>query len=305
MLKRLSVLALLCTLLYTGASAQELRANVTVVANQLQGVDKKIFTTLQNSLKEFINNRRWADDSYAPSERIECNVMLNLTGMPSSDVYRGTLTIQATRPVYNSSYVTSIFNLQDNNVLFRYTEFQPLEFNDNRVGGSDPLAANLTAIVAYYVYVVLGMDADSFSPRGGDNFFKKAQNIVINAPDGKDVSGWKAFESQRNRYWLTDNLLNVKFNNFHDVMYQYHRMGLDQMYDDVNGGRSAIMNCINLLYAIYQDVPNSMLMQTFYSAKGDELLKIFSKAMPQEKSRAAEMLAKMDIPNAGRYQQMR
>ncbi|MBV7533284.1 DUF4835 family protein [Chitinophaga sp. sic0106] len=304
MLKRFSVILLLCSATLF-ASAQEFRANVTVVATQLTGVDKKIFTTLQNSLKEFINNRHWASDAYSPAERIECNIMLNLTGVVSSDIYRGTLTIQATRPVYNASYVTSLLNIQDNNVLFRYTEFQPMEFNDNRVAGSDPLAANLTAIFAYYAYVMLGMDADSFSPRGGDAFFKKAQNVVNNAPDGKDVSGWKAFESQRNRYWLTDNLLNVKFNNFHDVMYQYHRMGLDLMYDDVNTGRGAIMNCINLLYAIYQDVPNSMLMQTFYSAKGEELLKIFSKAMPQEKSRAAEMLAKMDIPNAAKYQQMR
>ncbi|SHK88872.1 protein of unknown function [Chitinophaga jiangningensis] len=304
MLKRFSVFLLLCCATLF-ANAQEFRANVTVVATQLTGVDKKIFTTLQNSLKEFINNRHWASDAYSPAERIECNIMLNLTGVVSSDIYRGTLTIQATRPVYNASYVTSLLNIQDNNVLFRYTEFQPMEFNDNRVAGSDPLAANLTAIFAYYAYVMLGLDADSFSPRGGDAFFKKAQNVVNNAPDGKDVSGWKAFESQRNRYWLTDNLLNVKFNNFHDVMYQYHRMGLDLMYDDVNTGRGAIMNCINLLYAIYQDVPNSMLMQTFYSAKGDELLKIFSKAMPQEKARAAEMLAKMDIPNAAKYQQMR
>ncbi|WP_291907769.1 DUF4835 family protein [Chitinophaga sp. CB10] len=304
MLKRFSVFLLLCSATLF-ASAQEFRANVTVVASQLTGVDKKIFTTLQNSLKEFINNRHWASEAYAPAERIECNIMLNLTGVVSSDVYRGTLTIQATRPVYNSSYMTSLLNIQDNNVLFRYTEFQPLEFNDNRVAGSDPLAANLTAIFAYYAYVMLGLDADSFSPRGGDAFFKKAQNVVNNAPDGKDVSGWKAFESQRNRYWLTDNLLNVKFNNFHDVMYQYHRMGLDLMYEDVNTGRSAIMNCINLLYAIHQDIPNSMLMQTFYAAKADELMKIFSRAMPQEKARAAEMLAKMDIPNAGKYQQMR
>lgn len=126
-----------------------------------------------------------------------------------------------------------------------------------------------------------------------------------NAPDGKDISGWKAFEGTRNRYWLQDNLLNAKFLNFHDVMYQYHRNGLDVMYEDVNRGRAAIMNCLNLLYAIHQDIPNSMLMQTFYSAKADELQKIFSKAMPQEKMRAAELLAQMDVPNAQKYQQMK
>ncbi|MBC9930771.1 DUF4835 family protein [Chitinophaga qingshengii] len=285
--------------------AQEIRANVTVVANQIQGVDRKVFTTLQTALKEFLNNRHWTDDAFTPAERIECNFLLNVTGVTGENSYKASLTIQATRPVYNSSYVTSLLNTQDNNVVFRYAEFQPLEFSDTRVVGNDPMASNLTAIMAYYVNIILGLDYDSFSPRGGDAYFKKALNIVNNAPDGKDISGWKAFEGNRNRYWLEDNLLNAKFLNFHDVMYQYHRNGLDVMYEDVNRGRAAIMNCLNLLYAIHQDIPNSMLLQTFYAAKADELQKIFSKAMPQEKSRAAELLAQMDVPNAQKYQQMK
>ncbi|PSL50126.1 uncharacterized protein DUF4835 [Chitinophaga niastensis] len=302
------------TVLLTGAlvlsfcrpvHAQEIRANVTVVANQVQGVDKKIFVTLQTALKEFLNNRHWANDAFTPAERIECNFLLNVTGTTGSDTYKASLTIQATRPVFNSSYVTSLLNLQDNNIVFRYAEFQPLEFSDNRVVGNDPLASNLTAIMAYYVDIILGLDYDSFSPRGGDLYFKKALNIVNNAPDGKDITGWKAFEGNRNRYWLQDNLLNAKFMPFHDVMYQYHRMGLDVMYDDVNKGRAAIMNCLNLMYAIHQDVPNTMLVQAFFTAKSDELLKLFSKAMPQEKSRAAELLSQMDIPNAQKYQQMK
>lgn len=296
-------------LLLTGtghyAMAQEIRANVTVVSNQITGVDKKVFTTLQTALKEFLNNRRWADDSYLPQERIECNFLLNVTAEGGNNSYRATLTVQATRPVFNSGYVTSLLNTQDNNVMFRYVEYQPLEFNENRVTANDPLVSNLTAIMAYYVYVILGLDYDSFSPRGGDVFYKKALNIVNNAPDGKDISGWKAFEGNRNRYWLQDNLLNVKFSNFHDVMYQYHRMGLDMMYEDASKGRSAIMNCLNLLYAIHQDVPNSMLMQVFYNAKSDELQKIFAKAPPQEKTRAVQLLAQMDVPNAARYQEMK
>ncbi|MCW3463294.1 type IX secretion system protein PorD [Chitinophaga nivalis] len=285
--------------------AQEIRANVTVVANQLTGVDKKIFTTLQTALREFLNNRHWANDAFTPAERIECNFLLNVTGETGNNSYKATLTVQATRPVFNSGYATSLLNIQDNNVVFRYAEFQPLEFSDTRIVSNDPLASNLTAIVAYYVYIILGMDYDSFSPRGGDVYFRKALNIVNNAPEGKDVAGWKAFEGQRNRYWLQDNLLNAKFLNFHDVMYQYHRLGLDKMYEDVNKGRSTIMNCLNLLYAIHQDIPNSMLMQTFFSAKSDELQKVFSKAMPQEKTRAAELLSQLDVPNAQKYQQMK
>ena len=290
---------------YSPARAQEIRANVSVVAGQVQGVDKKIFTTLQNAIREFLNNRHWANDAFTPAERIECNFLLNVTGVSGPDTYKASLTIQATRPVYNSSYVTSLLNIQDNNVVFRYVEFQQLEYSDTRIAGNDPLASNLTAILAYYVNIILGLDYDSFSPRGGDVYFKKALNIVNNAPDGKDVSGWKAFEGNRNRYWLQDNLLNAKFLQFHDVMYQYHRQGLDVMYDDVNKGRAAILNCLNMLYSIHQDIPNSMLMQTFFSAKGEELLKLFTKAMPQERARAAELLSQMDVPNAQKYQQMK
>lgn len=287
------------------ATAQELRANVTVNANQVSGTNKKMFITLQNSMKEFLNGRRWSDDVYGPAERIECNFVLNVTGDVGNNTFRATLTIQATRPVFNAGYMSSLLNMQDNSLVFRYVEFQPLDFSDNRVVGNDPLASNLTAVLAYYCYIILGLDADSFSPRGGDAFFKKALNIVSNAPDGKDISGWKPFEGNRNRYWLQDNLLNVKFSRFHDVMYQYHRQGMDMMYDDITKGRSAVMNCLNMLYAVYQDIPNSMLMATFFTAKSDELQKIFSKAPPQEKSRAAQLLAQMDVTNAAKYQQMK
>ncbi|NLR82878.1 DUF4835 family protein [Chitinophaga eiseniae] len=287
------------------AQAQEIRANVSVVAAQVQGVDKKIFTTLQNSIREFLNNRHWANDAFTPAERIECNFLLNVTGTIGSDTYKASLTIQATRPVYNASYVTSLMNIQDNSVVFRYVEFQQLEFSDTRIVGNDPMSSNLTAILAYYVNIILGLDYDSFSPRGGDPYFKKALNIVNNAPDGKEISGWKAFEGNRNRYWLQDNLLNAKFLQFHDVMYQYHRQGLDVMYDDVAKGRATVLNCLNMLYSIHQDIPNSMLMQVFFAAKGEELQKLFAKAMPQERSRAAELLSQMDVPNAQRYQQMK
>lgn len=296
----------LCLLGAFHVNAQELRANVSVQAAQLStGTDKKIFSTLQSALAEFLNNRRWTDDAFTPAERIECNVLLNVTQALGNNTYKASLTIQATRPVFNAGYTTSILNTQDNNIVFKYIEFQPLEFNEQRIVANDPLVSNLTASLAYYIYIILGMDYDSFSPRGGDNFFKKALNIVNNAPDGKDISGWKAFEGNRNRYWLQDNLLNVKFARFHDVMYQYHRQGLDQMYEDVNKGRAAVMNCLNMLMGIHEEMPNSMLLQVFFNAKSDELLKIFSKAPPQEKIRAGQMLSVLDVPNANKYQQLR
>ncbi|MGE7778101.1 DUF4835 family protein [Chitinophaga sp. NPDC101104] len=296
----------LCLMASLAAGAQEFRANVSVQAAQLgTNVEKRIFTTLQTALNEFINGRRWTDDAFTTAERIECNFLLNVTQDLGNNTYRASLTVQAGRPVFNTSYTSSIFNTQDNNLVFRYVEFQPMEFNEQRISGNDPLASNLTAVVAYYCYIILGLDYDSFSPRGGDNYFKKALNIVNNAPDGKDVSGWKAFEGNRNRYWLQDNLLNVKFARFHDVMYTYHRMGLDQMYEDVNKGRAAIMNCLNMLMSIQEDQPNSMVVQSFFAAKNEELMKLFSKAPPQEKMRAIQMLSVLDVPNANKYQQMK
>jgi hypothetical protein len=291
----------------SSVQAQELRANVTVTTGGKvnNNTSRKVFTTLQNAIKEFLNGRRWSDEGFAPAERIECNFLLTITEDVGNNTFRANLTVQSTRPVYNAGYLSSTLNMQDVNVAFRYVEFQPLEFSDNRVVGNDPLASNLTAILAYYTYIILGLDADSFAPKGGDDYFKKALNIVSNAPDGKEISGWKPFEGNRNRYWLQDNLLNVKFSRFHDVMYQYHRQGMDMMYEDMNKGRNAVMNCLNMLYAVYQDIPNSMLMAVFFSAKADELQKIFAKAPPQEKNRAAQLLAQMDVTNAAKYQQMK
>ena len=304
---RILLLSSLCLLFVSAANAQELRANVSVQPGPKlsSSTDRKVLTTLQGALSEFINNRRWTEDAFTPAERIECNFLLNITDALGNNTYKATLTIQATRPVYNASYTSSLLNTQDVNLVFKYVEFQPLEFNEQRIVGNDPLVSNLTATVAYYIYIVLGLDYDSFSLRGGDPYFKKALNIVNNAPDGRDIAGWKAFEGNRNRYWLQDNLLNVKFSRFHDVMYQYHRLGLDRMYEDVKEGRAAIMNCLNMLMAIHEDVPNSMLMQVFFNAKNNELLKIFAGAPPQEKARAAQMMAQLDVPNANKYQQLR
>ncbi|PUZ29221.1 DUF4835 domain-containing protein [Chitinophaga parva] len=301
-----TLLAAILILTGFSASAQELRATVNVVASSVQNTtDKRVYNTLQSAIKDFLNNRRWSDDAFAPAERIECNFLLNITAEVSSGTYRANLTVQATRPVYNTNYTSTLFNFQDNNVVFKYAEFQSLEFSDTRVAGSDPMAANLTAVLAYYVDVILGLDYDSFSPRGGDPFFKKALNIVNNAPDGKDIAGWKAFEGNRNRYWLIDNLTNVKFARFHDVMYQYHRQGLDVMYDDAARGRGAIINCVNMLAAINDDVPNSMLLQVFFLAKNEEVFRIFNRATPQEKGRVSQLLASMDVPNANKYLQLK
>ena len=285
-------------------SGQELNAKVSVMAGQIKSsVDKKAFQTLQTALTNLLNNRKWTNDSYRQQEKIVCHFLLNITQDVEPGVYRAVLTIQSARPVYNSSYVSPLINFQDNDVTFKYVEFQQVEFNESNITGSDPAASNLTAIFAYYVYMILGLDYDSFSPRGGDLYFKKAQQIVTSAPDGRNITGWKAFDGQRNRYWLAENFNNSKYSLLHDAYYTYYRLGLDKMYEDENEARQQILNALNHLNTLSTDNRNLMALQFFFLGKSGELSKLFKKSPPQERVRASELLQRLDIANAGTYKQ--
>lgn len=282
---------------------QEIQSKVTVNASRVgTQTDKKVFQTLQTALTNFVNTRKWTKETFQPNERIVCNFLLNVTAADNGNI-QSTLTIQAARPVYNSSYESPLINFIDESVNFRYVEYQNLEFNENRVSGTDPAASNLTAIFAYYINIILGLDFDSFSLRGGDPYFQKAQNIVNNAPDGRDLSGWRAFDGQRNRYWLMENLTNSRYALLHDAMYSYYRLGMDNMYDNENDARNAIMNTLNLLNNVSKDAPNLMMLQFFFLGKSTEFIKIFKKAPADERSRALEMLARLDVSNANNYKQ--
>lgn len=284
--------------------AQEINARVTVVSAQIStSVDRRVFRTLQTALTDFINKRKWTQDDYGPQEKIACNFLLNLQSSPESNVYKATLTVQAARPVFNSTYQSALINYQDADIAFRYVEFQPIEFNENRVQGTEPLAANLTAIIAYYVYLVLGLDGDSFSPRGGDTWFKKANAIVNAAPDGRNISGWRPFDGQRNRYWLAENLLNSRYNLIHDAYYSYYRQGLDQLSDSDLKGRLGVMAALNSLSTLHAENPNLMLYPFFFQGKSDELIGMLKKANPGERARAMEILQKVDVTNASKYKQ--
>lgn len=301
MLKR-SVCLLLFIAGYVGSFGQELQARVTVNASRVPTtVDKKIFTTLQNQLTNFLNNRKWTADAFQTQEKIECSFFLNIESVVETNVYRAAITVQAARPVYNSSYNTALLNFQDADVSFRYVEYQPVEFNENRVQGSDPLAGNLTAVFAYYVYTILGLDYSSFSAKGGDVYFQKAQNIVNNAPEGRNINGWRAFDGQRNRYWLMENMMNTRYNTIHDVMYTYYRQGLDNMYSNESGAREQIVQALSQLQNVNVENPNIMFTQFFMQGKSDELIRIFKKSPPPEKARVSEILQKLDIANAGKY----
>ncbi|MEQ1677408.1 MAG: DUF4835 family protein [Chitinophagaceae bacterium] len=285
---------------------QELQARLSVITSKVSTqVDKKIFLTLQTALTNFLNNRRWTNDAFQPSEKIQCNFLLTIEQDLGNNVFKGKLTIQAARPIFNTNYDSPIMNFQDEYIAFRYVEFQPVEFNENRVQGNDPLVANLTAVLAYYVNIILGLDYDSFSMKGGDAYFQKAWNIVNNAPERKEIEGWRSFESQRNRYWLAENLNSNRFALVHDAIFAYYRSGMDIFYENEDAGRNGILNCLNFLNTVNNENPNSMILQFFFQGKGNELVKVFSKATAEQKTRAKDILARIDLTNAAAYRELK
>jgi len=288
------------------ASGQEIQARFSVITNKVSTqVDRKVFQTLQTALTNFLNSRRWTNDVFQANEKIQCSFLLTIDQDLGNNIYKGKLTVQAARPIFNTTYVSPIINFIDDNVVFKYIEFQPVEFNENRVQGNDPLVANLTAILAYYANIILGFDYDSFTQRGGDAYFQKAWNIVNNAPESGDITGWKSFESLRNRYWLAENLNTSRYALVHDAVYAYYRNGMDLFYENEEAGRSGILNCLNFLNTVNSENPNSMIMQFFFQGKSNELVKVFSKATPDTKTRARELLNRLDITNSQKYKELK
>ncbi|MBL7766093.1 MAG: DUF4835 family protein [Chitinophagaceae bacterium] len=299
---------LLTILILSGYSlqAQELNAKVTVIADQVQGTDPKVFKTLEQSLTEFINTRKWGNDNFDSKEKIDCNLTLiinkNIEGVEGG--FQGRISIQATRPVFNTSYTSSLVNFIDKDVAFKYIQFQPIEFNDNRVAGNDALISNLPAIVAYYCYIILGLDYDSFAFKSGTDFFSKAQNIANNAPEFKAISGWKATESQRNRFWLIDQIVNVRFAEMRDVFYKYHRQGMDLMSSDSETARNTINSLFPILQKINNENPSSMWMQFFFNAKSEELQNFLAETPMPDKQKIIQILSVLDVSNAGKYAEL-
>lgn len=277
--------------------AQELRCNISISSQKIQGANKTVFETMQSDLYEFMNNRKWTDHQYAMDERIECNFFINLDEQISSDEFKGSIQVQARRPVFNSSYETILLNIKDNDFHAKYVEYQTLEFNET--SNKD----NLTNILAYYAYIVLGMDYDSFSPEGGTEFFQKAQTIVNNSQNATQ-KGWKAFESERNRYWLVENILNKSYAGFRSCTYQYNRLGLDVMADKPEEGRGVIAESLKSIQKVFRARPSLYILQVFFDAKSDELVNIFSKSFPDERNRVTAILNECDPSNGSKYEKI-
>ena len=298
-MKKLLVILIISMVSANYVSSQELRCNVQVITNQIQGTNKQKFTTLQRAIYEFMNGRNWTNHVFNSQERIEANIMINLTEEISSDEFRGTIQIQSRRPVYNSSYNTVLFNYMDNNLHFRYTEHETLEFSENQH------LSNLTSILAFYAYIIIGLDYDSFSLNGGTEFFQRAETIVSNAQSASE-RGWKSFESNRNRYWLVSNLRNSRYAPVREFVYRYHRLGLDRMSQRPAEARTEIAESLLLIQKVHREKPDPFmhLLQVVFDTKSDELINVFSETNPDEASRVASLLREVDPANTPKYQRI-
>lgn len=282
----------------SGISAQEIDCRIQLNYSRLPGTTyQQVFQTLQQQLYEFINNTVWTNHVYARDERIECNIFITVEEAISSDEFRATIQIQSSRPVFNTSYMSPVFNHMDNDFQFRYVEHEPLEFNENSH------RSNLTSVLAFYVYIILGFDYDTFGPMSGTEFFKKAERIVQNAQNAQE-RGWKAFENLTNRYWLVENLLNDQYSGMREFLYAYHRQGLDRMPEKPTEGRGNVEQAIENFRNVHRRRPGSFLMQVITTAKRDEIINIFKEAFPDEKARIFNIMKEVDPANTSEYNKM-
>jgi len=281
--------------------AQELNCNVQISAQRIQGSNRQVFESMQRDLFEFMNNTVWTNHVFSYSERIDCNILINLNDQLSADEFRGTIQIQLSRPVFNTTYKSTMLNFIDNSFQFRYVEFQPLEFDPSTYRSS------LVSVLAYYTYMILGFDYDSFSPLGGTEFFQMAEKIVTNAQNAPEP-GWKPYDGSRNRnrYWLVKNVLDKEYEGVRQFLYDYNINGLDKMESRIAEARTSMVESLKLIQDVYRKKPDPFmyLVQVVMDAKSDELINIFSEAFPEERSRVVQILTEIDPANKAKYEKI-
>ena len=281
--------------------AQELNCNIQISAQRIQGSNRQVFESMQKDLFEFMNNTVWTNHVFNYAERIDCNILINLTDQLSADEFKGTIQIQLSRPIFNTTYNSTLLNFIDNNFQFKYVEFQPLEFDPSTNKSS------LVSVLAYYTYMVLGFDYDSFAPMGGTEFFQMAEKIVTNAQNAPEP-GWKPYDGSRNRnrYWLVKNVLDKEYEGVRQFIYEYYINGLDKMESKAPEARTSMVESLKLMQDVYRKKPDPFmyLVQVVMDAKSDELINIYSAAFPEEKSRVVEILTEIDPANKAKYEKI-
>lgn len=276
--------------------SQELNCSVQINSSKIQGSNKNVYNTLQTAMTEFMNNRRWTDLSFTKSERIDCSINIIINSVDGDD-FKSEMTIQARRPVYNSSYYTPLLNFKDKTFDFTYKEFDPLEFNENNIN------SNLTATLAYYAYIIIGYDMDSFSRLGGTPYFQQAENIV-NQAQSQSWTGWRAFEDSKNRYALINNIMDESFKKYREYFYEYHRLGLDMMAENAANGRAKIADGVEVLRDANRARPSAIIISSFLDAKTDELVNVFKQGTSTEKEKVVEILTDVNPAGASRFEEI-
>ncbi len=276
------------------SKSQDLNAKVQILSPQVQSTNKRALDVLETTIRDFLNGRKWTNDTFLAHERIDCNLVINITEWDGSSGYKAEAQIQSSRPVFGTSYNTTILNINDKDFSFNYQEGQPLDYSDQNYSN------NLSSLLAFYAYIIVGMDYDSFGKLSGSSYYTRAQNVTNNAQNAS-FSGWKAFEGTRNRYWLSENLTNKAYNPVREALYEYHRNGLDVMFDNQSKGRKQIAEILPQLQKVDRQRQGAMINQLFFSAKANELVNILSQLSPQERTKSYNILANLDPSNITKY----
>lgn len=293
-----NILFLLFIILVKAASAQELSCVVNVNARQIEGSEKVMFQDMQKDIYQLINGRKWTNDEFESHEKIECSILINLTERIGNNQFKGNIQVQASRPVYNSTYKSPILNVRDEDFVVTYSQFEPLQYNESSSN------TELVSILSYYIYMILGYNYDSFALEGGTPHFQQAQRIVNFAQSSPEI-GWKAFEDQNNRYWLVENALSARFKPLRKTYYQMHRLGFDVLQQNTIKGRRTITQALKDLRPIHNVAPSSYNLQVFFNAKKQEILDLYSEADAQERTELSELLITIDPGNSNSYEKLR
>ena len=291
------IIGLVClVVLSLFSSAQELNTRVQILAPNISNINKKNLEVLQNTIRDFLNNNKWTNETYLAQERIECNFVITVTSWDGSSGYTAEAQIQSSRPVFGSSYYSTLLNLSDKDFDFNFNDGQSLDFSDQNY------IANLSSLLGYYAYTIIGLDKDSFSKLGGTSYFLKAQNVMNVAQNGGN-KGWKAFDGLRNRYWLNENLLNNTFKDLRVFIYDYHVNGLDRMQDNANNGAKNVLAFIPSLQQMDRLKLNSFFPNVYLSSKADEITNVLNAiADPGERIKAYNLLSDIDPANISKYE---
>ena len=288
-------------LMFSNLNAQELNCQVSIVIDaklEITSVEREILDQLENTIYELMNNTSWTKDNFTVEERINCNVQLQIEEIPSTGTFKGSMQVQSSRPALNSSYNTTVFNFQDKDIAFSYTRNAALIFTPNQYKD------NLTSLLAFYAFYVIGMDYDTFSHSGGTKYFQKAQQVVVDAQTS-GAPGWKSNErGKRNRYWLVNNILQEFFYPLRDCLYLYHRKGIDELYNDIIQGRKEVYLALEKLTKVSARRPNSMNIINFVQAKSNEIKNLYAEAEAREKNQIVNLLKRLDPTNSSKHQEI-